>query len=134
MIKFLRAHALYYAWLVSCLGTLISIFYSYILNIEPCILCHYQRICLFPLTLILGIAAYRNDPSIKLYILPQTLLGLAIAIYQIYLQEIPGMQIDICGHISCSTRILLFSFITIPMASALGFCLIACLLILAKRD
>nr|CRI51382.1 hypothetical protein BN1224_UZG1_A_02370 [Chlamydia pneumoniae] len=50
MINFIRSYALYFAWAISCAGTLISIFYSYILNVEPCILCYYQRICLFPLT------------------------------------------------------------------------------------
>ncbi|ANH78981.1 disulfide bond formation protein B [Candidatus Chlamydia sanziniae] len=133
MSKFLRNYALYFAWVIACIGTLISVFYSYILNIEPCIFCHYQRICLFPLTFILGIAAYRHDTSIKLYVLPQVLIGLVLAIYQICLQEIPGMQMDICGRISCSTKIFLFSYITIPIASALVFCTISCLLILARK-
>ncbi|WP_201456950.1 disulfide bond formation protein B [Chlamydia sp. 17-3921] len=134
MIKLLRSNALYCAWLIACLGTLLSLFYSYILNVEPCILCYYQRICLFPLTIILGIASYHNDVSIKKYVLPLALIGLFISLYQVCLQEIPGMQIDICGHVSCSRRIFLFGSITIPMASALGFCAISCLLIFAERD
>nr|CRI42351.1 Probable disulfide formation protein [Chlamydia pneumoniae] len=133
MINFIRSYALYFAWVISCAGTLISIFYSYILNVEPCILCYYQRICLFPLTVILGISAYREDSSIKLYTLPQAVLGLGISIYQVFLQEIPGMQLDICGRVSCSTKIFLFSYVTIPMASVVAFGAIVCLLVLTKK-
>ncbi|WP_348662636.1 disulfide bond formation protein B [Chlamydia vaughanii] len=131
MIKLLRNYGLYFAWLICCTGTLTSIYYSYILNIEPCVLCYYQRICLFPLSIILGIATYRNDIFIKIYTLPLSLIGMAIAIYQICLQEISGMTIDICGRVSCSTKLFIFGFITIPMASALAFCAISCLLILS---
>ncbi|SPN73377.1 Thiol-disulfide oxidoreductase C,putative disulfide oxidoreductase,Disulfide bond formation protein DsbB [Chlamydia serpentis] len=134
MINFIRNYGLYFAWVIACIGTLISIFYSYILNVEPCILCYYQRICLFPLTFILGMAAYHNDSSIKLYVLPQAVIGLGISIYQVFLQEMPGMQLDICGRVSCSTKIFLFSYVTIPMASVVAFGTIVCLLVLVNRN
>ncbi|EGF85179.1 disulfide bond formation DsbB family protein [Chlamydia psittaci C19/98] len=108
-----------------------SIYYSYLLNIEPCVLCYYQRICLFPLSVILGIATYREDSLVKMYALPLSIVGMIIAVYQICLQEIAGMTIDICGRVSCSTKLFIFGFITIPMASALAFCAISCLLILS---
>ncbi|ASD30706.1 disulfide formation protein [Chlamydia abortus] len=131
MIRFLRNYALYFAWLISCTGTVMSIYYSYLLNIEPCVLCYYQRICLFPLSVILGIATYREDDLVKIYALPLSIMGMLIAVYQICLQEIAGMTIDICGRVSCSTKLFIFGFITIPMASALAFCAISCLLILS---
>lgn len=134
MIKHLRSYCLYLAWLFSCIGTLMSVYYSYILNVEPCFLCYYQRICLFPLVVILGIAAYREDISIKIYTLPLALVGFGIAIYQVCLQEIPGMTLDICGKVSCSTKLFLLGFITMPMASAAAFCAIACLLVLATKS
>ncbi|EGK69309.1 putative disulfide bond formation lipoprotein [Chlamydia abortus LLG] len=131
MIRFLRNYALYFAWLISCTGTVMSIYYSYLLNIEPCVLCYYQRICLFPLSVILGIATYREDDLVKIYALPLSIMGMLIAVYQICLQEIAGMTIDICGRVSCSTKLFIFGFIPIPMASALAFCAISCLLILS---
>ncbi|WP_041460237.1 disulfide formation protein [Chlamydia psittaci] len=131
MIRFLRNYALYFAWLICCTGTVMSIYYSYLLNIEPCVLCYYQRICLFPLSVILGIATYREDSLVKIYALPLSIIGMVIAVYQICLQEIAGMTIDICGRVSCSTKLFIFGFITIPMASALAFCAISCLLILS---
>ncbi|WP_213318326.1 disulfide bond formation protein B [Chlamydiifrater volucris] len=127
-LRQLRTHSLYMAWVLSCIGTLWSIYYSYIRNIEPCFLCHYQRICLFPLCVILGIASYKDFSGIKDYVLPLPVLGFCIAFYQICLQEIPGMQLDLCGRVSCEAKIFVFKFITIPMASALAFATIAGLL------
>jgi Disulfide bond formation protein DsbB len=111
-----------------------SVYYSYLLNVEPCVLCYYQRICLFPLVVILGISAYLDDLSVKIYALPLALIGFCIAIYQVCLQEIPGMTLDICGKVSCSTKLFLLGFITMPMASALAFFAIANLLIFATKS
>ncbi|EPP35307.1 disulfide bond formation DsbB family protein [Chlamydia ibidis] len=133
MIRFLRNYALYFAWLISCMGTLISVYYSYFLNIEPCVLCHYQRICLFPMTIILGIAAYLQQDSIKIYVLPLSIMGMLIATYQVCIQEIAGLSIDICGKVSCTAKLFIFSFVTIPMASAVAFCAISSLLILSRE-
>lgn len=133
MVKF-RSYALYCAWVLAGVGTLSSIYYSYLMNIEPCSLCYYQRICLFPLTLILGIATYRGDTSIKRYTLPLSLGGCVIAIYQVCLQEIPGMAIDICGRISCTNKLFILGPVTIPMASAVTFCVISILLAIAKPE
>lgn len=134
MIKLLRNYGLYFAWLICCTGTLTSIYYSYLLNIEPCVLCYYQRICLFPLSIILGIAAYRDDALVKIYALPLSLIGMGIAIYQVCLQEISGMTLEICSRVSCSTKLFILGFITIPMASALAFSAISCLLILSQSS
>ncbi|BAE81187.1 protein-disulfide oxidoreductase [Chlamydia felis Fe/C-56] len=132
MIRFIRNYALYFAWLICCTGTVMSIYYSYLLNVEPCVLCHYQRIFLFPLSIILGIATYREDSLVKIYALPLSIMGMLTAVYQICLQEISGMTIDICGRVSCSTKLFVFGFITLPMASAFAFCTISCLLILSR--
>ncbi len=134
MIKFLRNYALYIAWFFSCFGTLSSLYYSYLLNVEPCVFCYYQRICLFPLALILGIAAYRNDTGVKIYTAPLSFFGFCVAIYQIFLQEVPGMSLDICGRVSCTTKLYVLGFITMPMASAAAFLAIFILLLLAKSS
>ncbi|WP_213357680.1 disulfide bond formation protein B [Chlamydiifrater phoenicopteri] len=133
LLQQFRFHALYTAWVLACIGTLWSIYYSYIRNIEPCFLCHYQRICLFPLCIILGIASYKDSSEIKDYVLPLPILGFCVAVYQVCLQEIPGMQLDLCGRVSCEAKIFVFGFITIPMASALAFATIAGLLWTAKN-
>lgn len=127
----MKRYALYFGWLIACIGVLFSLYFSDVRKLEPCRLCWYQRMALFPLAIILGIAAYRGFCEIARYVLPQVFIGLGIALYQIGLQEIPGWNpIDLCGAgPSCSTRMEIFGPLTVPMFSALGFALIAaCLL------
>lgn len=133
MIKNLE---LYLAWLVASLGTLIALFFSEVLRYEPCNLCWLQRICLFPLSIILGIAAYKGFHKISIFVLPQVALGLLFALYQVLLQEIPDWNpIEICGAgPSCKEKYYIgLGPITIPMLSALGFFLIGALLFLSGK-
>ncbi len=128
-----RKYGLYAAWLVVTLGMMFSLYYSVIKNIEPCHLCWYQRIALFPLFIILGIATFRGYTGIIPYVLPQVFFGFLAALYQIFIQEIPGWNpINMCGSgPSCSEKITILGPISIPMLSAFGFCVIAALLIAA---
>ncbi|MEG0037371.1 MAG: disulfide bond formation protein B [Victivallaceae bacterium] len=132
----MRKYFLILAWIISCFGTLISIYFSYILKIEPCLLCNYQRICLFPLTIILGTASYYDFFGIKKYVFPLPIIGTFIALYQIILQEIPGMRLDICSanSVSCSTKIYILEPITVPMASSVAFIVITFLLIVSEKS
>lgn len=123
----IRKYSLYFAWLLACIQTLGSLYFSIFRNFEPCQLCWYQRIALFPLVIILGIATYRNFFGISRYVLPQVILGFLAALYQIIIQEIPRLNlINICmGEQSCSNKIYVgFAPITTPMVSALFFFLI----------
>lgn len=123
-MDFFRRFGLYFAWLLSCIGLLGAIYFSDFRHIEPCHLCWYQRICLFPLTILLAIAICRNDRKIALYTLPQSFLGLFLSLYQIGIQEIPGWNpIEICGAgPSCSEKIYIgLGPFTVPMLAAVGF-------------
>lgn len=127
----LKKYGLYAAWLLVCIGTLLSLYFSVIRNFEPCHLCWYQRIFLFPLTIILGIAAYQGNWKIFPYVFPFVALGLLFAGYQIAIQEIPGWNpIDMCGAgPSCSEKVLIgIGPITIPMLSFALFLLLGILL------
>jgi len=130
----IQRYGLYFAWLIAIVGSLISLYFSEVKHMEPCHLCWYQRVCLFPLAFVLGLGAYKGDLSIARYALPLSMLGLFFAIYQVGIQEIPGWNpIDICGAgPSCSTRHEVLGPITIPMLSAVGFFLLTTLLCLVR--
>lgn len=132
-----RKYGLYFAWLIATLGTMGSLYFSEIKNYEPCHLCWYQRIALFPLLIILGIATYKGFLGISRYVLPQVIFGGLLALYQVAIQEIPGWNpIEMCGAgPSCSEKISIgLGFITIPMLSALGFFSIGAILIAVWRQ
>lgn len=73
--------ALMLAFLTALAATLGALFIGEVLGKMPCTFCWYQRIAMFPLVVMLGIAAYRDDMTVRL---PATLLalaGLALAVW-----------------------------------------------------
>ncbi len=136
MRHFIKSHALYLAWLISLIGLLCSIFFGEFLHNEPCHLCWYQRICLFPLALILGIAAYKEDLRIVIYALPLALFGTLFAFYQVLSIFLPSMRMPaLCGYkAECSEHLIeLWGFLSFPLVSLIGFFLIVFFLCMAKK-
>ena len=62
-----RDNRLYAAWVVSLIATLGSLYFSEIRQFNPCILCWFQRICMYPLAVILGVAALTGDLRVRRY-------------------------------------------------------------------
>jgi disulfide bond formation protein DsbB len=91
----LSQDALLVAWGATCAGLLVSLYFSEVRGWMPCALCWYQRICLWPLTLILGMAWYRERPDIAAFALPQVAVGTLIATYQILIQDL--LHADVLG-------------------------------------
>ena len=132
----MKKYSIYFAWLLSIVGIFLSLTLSNIYQWEICHLCWYQRACLYPLLIILGIACFREDNAIGIYTLPLTMIGFVLSLYQYMEQMIPGFApIDICGGgPSCSNiHMLLLGFITLPFISMLGFALISFFLFIGLR-
>jgi disulfide bond formation protein DsbB len=130
--KFFVRYGMYIAWLISCLAVLGSLYVSEILMIEPCELCWYQRVCIFPLIIQLGIACWQGSAFIIPYIFPQTVIGFLIALYQLILQAFPGISMNLCTdknrHCSEAIHLGLGPF-SMPLLSIIAFLLIALLLL-----
>lgn len=129
-MNWIRKYALYFAWLISLIGLLISIYYGEVLNLEPCRLCWYQRIGLFPLALFLGIACYKGNRNLALYTLPLIAFGGIFAFYQTLIQIFPKLHSPaLCGS---STHCTLPAIP--PFYSLLAFILIAFFIILSEKN
>lgn len=124
---------LYAAWVISCCTLLGSLYFSEIKHLVPCNLCWYQRIALFPLSILLGIALYKNETTIISYAFPFPICAMLLSGYQILLQEIPGFApLHVCSQDaigSCFIKEpLSLGFITLPMLAlassvVISFCL-----------
>ncbi len=130
--RFLQKHALYFAWLISLIGFCLSVFYGEVLGNPPCPLCWYQRVALFPLVILLGMAAYRKDVFIVNYALPIVFLGAAVAVFhflQPYISLFQKVKVcrwgTPCSHTGFS--------LVFPLLSAIGFFLIALLLLIERK-
>ncbi|MFD0712687.1 disulfide oxidoreductase [Paenibacillus sp. GCM10027626] len=133
----LREYTLYLAWMVAVVATLGSLYFSEIREFIPCELCWYQRILMYPLSILLGIAAYTNDRKIKKYVLPLSIIGGCISLFHYLEQKVPGFaSIKPCVNgVPCSTQYInYFGFITIPFLALVAFTLISVLLFMTKND
>ncbi|MFD1040272.1 disulfide oxidoreductase [Virgibacillus byunsanensis] len=128
---------LYLAWLVAIIATLGSLYFSEIKEFIPCELCWYQRILMYPLALIIGIATFKNDVATKKYILPITIIGWFISLFHYLEQKVPGFaKIKPCADgVPCSAEYInWFGFITIPFLALIGFTFITVLMLLIKSQ
>lgn len=126
---------LYAAWLVSIVATLGSLYFSEIREYVPCELCWFQRIFMYPLTIILGIAAYNQDIRIKKYVLPLSIVGGSISIFHYLQQKVPAFaKIQLCTQgVPCTAEYINWlGFITIPFLALIAFTLITVFMFLIK--
>jgi len=71
---------------VAAFATAGSLWFSLGLGLNPCTLCWYQRILMYPLVVVLGVATLERRPGVYRTVLPLTLPGLGIAAYHSVLQ------------------------------------------------
>ena len=121
------------AALVAVGATLGSLYFSERAGFVPCELCWFQRIAMYPLAVILTIAAVRNDDRIGVYALPLAGAGLAVAIYHVQLQWFPD-QSSFCEVTNpCSGRwVEAFGWMTIPQMAGISFTLVIGLLVASR--
>ncbi len=128
---------LFLCWLLVCVSTTISVFFSYVLEYEPCVLCWYQRICLFPLIFIFAAGLLPTfDKNVIKYALPLAIVGGLTAFYHtlLYAGIIPESIQPCSKGVSCTEKYIeLFGFVSIPMLSFFAFSALVTLLIILKR-
>lgn len=138
LFDFFAKHTLVFSFLVAFLATLGSLFYSEIAGYEPCKLCWFQRILMYPQVIILGLAWLKKDHGIILYSLALSSLGALIAGYHYLLQIglVPSIGCSAVGYsIGCAKRFVMqFGYITIPMMALTVFLLIISFMIILKRS
>ena len=131
-VKLLRDNILYIAWTVALISTLGSLTFSEILHFPPCILCWYQRVCMYPQVAILTIGILFKDRLVAFYALPLVAIGWVIAIYHnlLYYSIIPEAAAPCREGVSCTTQYIHWlGFVTIPLLSLIGFTIIGGLML-----
>lgn len=131
-----RAALPYLAWAQALLATAASLFLREVLGYPPCVLCWYQRIAMYPLVPLIAAGILRRDRGIHLYVLPLSVIGLAIALSHnlLYIGIIPEAASACRAGVSCTTRFFeWFGFITIPFLSLTAFALITIAMLLYGR-
>jgi len=122
--------ALVTAWVAMC-G---SLYFSEVRGYVPCVLCWYQRILMYPLTLVIAIGLLRRDWNLPYYVLPFSLIGLGVSTYHYLLEKtdlFAGSAACRQG-VSCTTQwINWFGFVTIPFLALTAFLIISIMTVVA---
>ncbi len=98
-----------------------SLIYSNYFDYAPCLLCWYQRLCIFPIAILLFTDDLRKSKLLQRQILLLSSAGFLIALFHNYISIFPQSGIDVCGTsgVSClNVYVSQFGFVTIPFMSA----------------
>jgi disulfide bond formation protein DsbB len=77
----LWGYELWAGFLVASIATGGSLFLSEIARFVLCELCWYQRICMYPLSIVLLLAALADDHRVARYLLPLPIVGAGVSVY-----------------------------------------------------
>lgn len=135
LLSFFKKYAITFAFIISLAATAGSLFYSEVAGYEPCALCWYQRIFMFPQVLLFGVALWKNRRSVADYSLGLSLFGGIIALYHSYIQFTNNTTFfcPVGGSVSCAKRYVFeFGYITIPVMTLTAFLLLIGLMIIEK--
>lgn len=115
--------------------------YAYLLTVCP--LCWYQRIFMYPLAVLFGLALYRKEEEgIAPYALALSVVGMFIALYHSFLQYytlIVGSEPGIpCGatinEVSCAeVSWVQFDYLTFPVIAVTVFAVFIALILLVQK-
>jgi disulfide bond formation protein DsbB len=112
-------------FLVSLGATAGSLIYSNVVGFDPCMLCWFQRIFMYPQAFLFGLALIKKDTRIVDYAILLSAVGILIGLYHYAVQftGITGLPCPVVGQsASCSRQwVREFGYITIPMMSITSF-------------
>ena len=132
----LWGYELWAAFLVAAIATGGSLFFSEVAHFVPCELCWYQRICMYPLSILTLFLAYHRDHRAARYLLALPVVGACVSIYHLLIENKvitePAQCLISAPGTGCGTKwVNEFGYITIPTLALTAFVLLIGFLALA---
>jgi disulfide bond formation protein DsbB len=136
--RILWGYELWGGFVVASIATGGSLFFSLIANFPPCELCWYQRICMYPLSILFLLLAWHGDHRASRYLLPLPVVGAGTSIYHLLIENSVIKEPTQCQASApggCAFKwINEFGYITIPTLALTGFLLLIGFLLLSTTD
>ncbi len=85
-------NALIFIWATAFVATMGSLYFSEVREFEPCTLCWYQRILMYPIVLIAGVALFQKNARIALTTAVFAAVGGSISLYHYGIQKLSFPQ------------------------------------------
>jgi disulfide bond formation protein DsbB len=122
---------LWIAFLVAATSTGGSLYFSEVANFEPCRLCWFQRVAMYPLSVILLVAAIRRDRAVRWYVGPLAAIGALVSTYHHLLEWFPSLEGGSCGFGPPCSAIWFreLGFVTLSLMALCGFVAILALVV-----
>jgi len=137
--KLISTYRLELLFLISMLGTTGSVLLSVYFKLEACELCWYQRVFLFALPVITGIAIIKKDIHAHTYVFWLSLLGIFFSTYHALIQsKIFASDAIFCNPTSavdCAIpAFTYYGFVTIPVIAFSVFLLLITISYESKKN
>jgi disulfide bond formation protein DsbB len=134
----LWGYELWGAFVVAAVATGGSLFYSEVAHFVPCEFCWFQRVLMYPLSILTLLIAARGDNRAARYLIPLPVVGAGTSIYHILIErnvikEPKQCSINVPG--GCGINWLSahsFGYLTIPELALTAFLLLIGFLVLAS--
>lgn len=138
MVTFARDYGLISIFFLSAASLAGSLTLQYAGALAPCILCWWQRICMYPIALISLIAVIKNTKVSEIadYVIALSIFGAAVSLYQHLLQMLPSGSLIPCDASGdCAVRsVFEFGYITVPWMALSVFAALFLIAILARKE
>lgn len=137
-VSFIARWALWKAFALAFIGSALTLVYSDILGFEPCPLCWWQRIFLYPQVILLGMALWRESylRTAVDFSIVMSVIGAGIAVYHHLLQMMPAgtLPCPATGPSCAQITFLEFGYITYPMMALALFGLLIVLMLYVRSS
>ena len=123
--------AVWLAWLFALGATVGSLYFSEVANFNPCRLCWFQRIAMYPLAVILLVGGLRKDNNVRWYAVPLAAIGAAISAWHSLIEWRPALDNGECEFQGPSCTFVWFREFGLSLANMalIGFLTILILLL-----
>jgi disulfide bond formation protein DsbB len=134
----LWGYELWGAFVVAAIATGGSLFYSQVVGYIPCEFCWFQRMLMYPLSILTLLIAARGDNRAARYLLPLPIVGVGTSIYHILIERGVVEEPHACSALfpgACGTNWIAahsFGYLTIPELALTAFLLLIGFLVLAS--
>jgi hypothetical protein len=131
-----RDVAVWMAFVVAATATLGSLYFSEVRDLLPCRLCWFQRIFMYPLSIILLVGAIRRDRGVRWYAMPLAGIGLVISAYHYFIEWNPQFGEGSCDiTVPCTVPYFReFGFVSLAFMAMCGFAAILALLSIPSQE
>ncbi len=135
VIKQIGGMALPLAFVLSLCSAAMTLYYSDILGFEPCPLCWWQRIFLYPQVILFGLALWKGIPY-RLLSIVLSACGFVFAVYHHALQMLPAgaLPCPAADHSCAAITFVEYGYITYPLMAATLFAFLIVLMIASNRS